>query len=180
MITEWLSTADRVQLLEVYARSVMLLELGRCTEWVDLFLPQALVRCAGARGQTPIEFKGRDELLVLGRRLMCGEFDIAAGSNVPPLRCRNILSNITLFGNEARRAAGYAFLTVTTIGGREPPRWLASGAYSDRLFKCPAGSWRFESRMFIADGAEGAVLSANHAVTAGAKEAVKGIESRRS
>src|SRR6267154_464504 len=65
-----LTPYDRVQLLEVYARSVMLLELGRCTEWADLFLPQALVRCAGASEQAPVEFKGRDALLALGRRLM--------------------------------------------------------------------------------------------------------------
>jgi hypothetical protein len=160
VILDSLSAGDRVQLLEVYARSVMLLELGRCEEWADLFSPQALVRCAGAREQAPVEFKGRNELLVLGRRLMLGEFDVAVGCLAPPLRCRHLMSNITLFGDEARHASGYGFLTVTTIGGREPPRWLASGRYSDRLFKCPAGCWRFESRTFIPDSASAGEVGA--------------------
>lgn len=176
MIGDTLSSSDRGQLLEVYARSVMLLELGRCTDWAELFFPHALVRWSGPREQRPIEFKGHDELLDLGRRLMCGEFDIATGRGMPPLRYRHFLSNITLFGHEARRASGYAFLTVTTIGGREPPRWLVSGTYSDRLFRCPAGCWRFESRSFTADSAE----CTNQALLACANEGAKGIESKRS
>jgi hypothetical protein len=169
MVLDSLTPYDRVQLLEVYARSVMLLELGRCAEWVDLFFPEALVRCAGASGQSPVEFKGSTALLGLGQRLMRGEFDIAAGRIVPPLRCRHVLSNITLFGQEARRASGYAFLTVTTIGGREPPRWVASGRYSDTLFRCPAACWRFESRTFIPDTAASAMPGVNRPLTASVK-----------
>src|SRR5690349_18794797 len=102
----------------------MLLELGRCVEWADLFAPQAIVRCPLRGGRTPVEFKGRDELLNLGRRLILGEFDVAAGDFTPPLRCRHALTNITLFSADARNVSAYAFLTVTTVGGREPPRWL--------------------------------------------------------
>jgi len=131
----------------------MLLELGRCAEWADLFFPDGILRCAGAHGQAPVEFKGRTELLSLGKRLMRGELDIAAGNLAPPLRCRQVLSNITLFEQQARHASGYAFVNVTTIGGREAPRWLASGRYSDQLFKCAAGCWRFERRVFVGDGA---------------------------
>lgn len=150
VITDSLTTGDRVQLLEVYARSVMLLELGRCEEWADLFLPHAVVRCADATEQAPVEFKGGTQLLLLGRRLMRGEFDVTLGTLVPPLRCRHFLSSIALFGEDTRHASGYAFLTVTTIGGRDPPRLLASGRYSDRLFKSTAGCWQFESRTFTA------------------------------
>ena len=151
-----LTPYDRVQLLEVYARSVMLLELGRCTEWADLFLPQAFLRCAGTSEEAPVEFKGRDSLVALSRRLMVGEFDVAAGRLTPPLRTRQALSNITLFGDGARHASGYAFVTVTTVGDAEPPRWLGAGKYSDRLHRCPAGRWRFESRTFIPDSAAAA------------------------
>jgi SnoaL-like domain len=153
MVLDLLTPYDRVQLLEVYARSVMLLELGRCAEWADLFFPEALLRCAGAQGRSPDEFKGRKALLAVGRRLMLGEFDVSAGHLVPPLRTRHMLSNITLFGEEAGHATGYAFLTVTTIGGGEPPRWMGSGKYSDRLHRCPARCWRFVSRTFTADAA---------------------------
>jgi hypothetical protein len=149
MVLDSLTAYDRVQLLEVYSRSVMLLEFGRCSEWADLFSPEAVVRCTGAQG--PVEFKGRDALLALSRRLMLGEFDIAAGDFTPPLRTRHVLSNITLFGDKARDASGYAFLAVTTVGGPEPPRWLASGKYSDRLHRGSAGCWRFQSRVFIPD-----------------------------
>jgi SnoaL-like protein len=166
MMLDSLTPYDRVQLLEVYARSVMLLELGRCAEWADLFLPQALVRCPGTGDNASVQFKGRDELLVLGRRLMLGEFDVAAGRLVPPLRCRHLLNNITLFGGEPQGASGYAFLTVTTVGGREPPRWLASGKYSDRLRRCAAGCWRFESRTFIPDTAASAMPGVNRTLTA--------------
>jgi SnoaL-like protein len=165
VILDSLTAGDRVQLLEVYSRSVMLLELDRCEEWADLFSPQAVVRCTSAREQAPLEFKGRDELLVLGRRLMLGEFDVAVGRLAPPLRCRHLISNITLFGAEARHALGYGFLTVTTIGGREPPRWLASGRYSDRLYRCSAGCWRFESRTYIPDSPGPAVVDTNQALT---------------
>ena len=153
MILDSLTALDRVQLLEVYARSVMLLDLGRCAEWADLFLPDALVRCTCTDARASTQFKGREELLALGRRLMLGEFDLAVGRLVPPLRCRHLLSNITLFESERRGASGYAFLTVTTVGGPEPGRRLASGKYLDRLHKSAAGCWRFASRTFIADSA---------------------------
>jgi hypothetical protein len=165
VVIDSLTADDRVQLLEVYARSVMLIELGRCTEWAALFLPDALVHCAGAGEPTSVKFKGRNELVTLGHRMIHGEFDIALGRIMPPLRCRHSLSNITLFGAGARRASGHGFLTVTTIGGREPPRWLGSGRYSDRLYKCSAGCWQFEDRTFIPDGSESSVLSANQALS---------------
>ena len=75
MILDSLSGLDRVQLLEVYARSVMLPELGRCAEWVELFLPDARVSRAG-RAEGGAEFRGREALLGLGRRMASGEFDV--------------------------------------------------------------------------------------------------------
>jgi hypothetical protein len=117
MILDSLSGLDRVQLLEVYARSVMLLELGRCAEWVELFLPDARVSCAG-RAEGGAEFRGREALLGLGRRMASGEFDV---------------------------------VTVTTLGGPNPPRWPASGRYADRLSKGAEDCWRLQGRTFIAD-----------------------------
>jgi hypothetical protein len=170
MVLDTLTSSDRVELLELYARSVMLLDLGRCTEWADLFAPDAVVRCADARdpdARDPCaiqQFQGHDELLTLGRRLMSGEFDIALGSVAPPLRCRHLLSNITLFGEGPHHASAFAYVTVISIGGIEPPRWMASG-YCDRLRKCPAG-WRFENRRFDADGGAIAAFCAKQSLIA--------------
>jgi hypothetical protein len=143
-----LNTADRVNLLELYARSVMLIELGRACDWVELFDPYALVRCAGASRQ----FKGRAELLDLARRSIAGEFDLAAGVMTPPAHCRHTLTDISLFSGADAGATGYAHLTVTAAGGGGAPRWLASGTYSDRLHRCGAGCWRFECRVLTIDG----------------------------
>jgi hypothetical protein len=146
-----LNTADRVNLLELYGRSVMLLELGRAADWVELFDPYALVRCTAGSWQ----FKGKAQLLELARRMIAGEFDVAAGVVVPPAHCRHTLTDISLFSEGATGGAtGYAHLTVTAAGGAGPPRWLASGMYSDRLHRCGAGCWRFESRVLRVDGVD--------------------------
>jgi hypothetical protein len=134
----------------------MLLELGRAADWVELFDPYALVRCAGASRQ----FKGRRELLELASRMISGEFDVAAGVMIPPSHCRHTLTDISLFSNGATGGAtGYAHLTVTAAGGAEPPRWLSSGMYSDRLHKCGAGCWRFESRVLRIDGVDASLTA---------------------
>jgi hypothetical protein len=152
-----LNTADRVNLLELYARSVMLIELGRAADWVELFDPYALVRCAGSSRQ----FKGRAELLELARGMVVGEFDLAAGTMTPPSHCRHTLTDISLFSNAANGGAtGYAHLTVTAAGGGGPPHWLASGMYTDRLHRCGAGCWRFESRVLTVDGVAPCVVVA--------------------
>jgi hypothetical protein len=154
-----LNTADRVNLLELYGRSVMLLELGRACQWADLFTPTALLRC-GSR-----QFKGRAELLELAQRMIAGEFDLAAGPLTPPVRCRHTLSDVSLFADGAG-AAGFAHLNVSAVGDGDAPRWLASGVYSDKLSKCGAGCWRFDSRVLTASGAvslqatQGAAVSA--------------------
>ncbi len=165
MVLDSLTADDRVQLLEVYARSIMLLELGRCAEWAALFLPDALLNCGGTGGAASVQFKGREELVALGQGMMLGKFDVAVGRLMPPSRCRHLLSNITLFGTGACRASGHGFLTVTTIGGSAPPRWLGSGRYSDSLYKCSAGCWQFENRTFIPDGAEVSALRANQGLS---------------
>ena len=131
-----LNTADRVNLLELYARSVMLIELGRATDWVDLFDPYAVVRCAGGSRQ----FKGRAELLELAQRMIAGEFDLATGVMTPGSHCRHTLTDVSLFsGGADGGATGYAHLTVSAAAASAAPRWLASGVYADRLHKCGAG-----------------------------------------
>ena len=142
-----------MQLLELYARSVMLLHLGRSEEWVDLFLPTATYRCVRAGPDSRVEqFQGRPQLLDLARGVKAGQLDVAVGKINPSLRCRHHLSNITLFNDGTHGATGYAYLAVTNVAGPEPPRWIASGLYSDRLCKCPTG-WFFETRTFTPDGA---------------------------
>jgi hypothetical protein len=153
MVIDSLTAYDRVQLLEIYARSVMFLELGRYyEEWAQLFIPDALVSCPEFGSRLGVQFNGTKEQVAFARRLASGEFDLAVGRLVPPLQCRHLVSNITLFGTEPQGASAYALATVTAVGGPEPPRWLASGRYSDRLSKSAAGCWRFQSRTFTPDG----------------------------
>jgi SnoaL-like domain len=142
-----LNTADRVHLLELYGRSVILLELGRASEWVDLFAPHAVVRC-GSR-----QFKERAELLNLARRTMAGEFDLALGPLTPPVHCRHTLSDVSLFADGVAGASGFAHLTISAVGDTGAPRWLASGMYSDKLSRCGSGCWRFDSRVLTSGGA---------------------------
>lgn len=161
MWVDVLNTADRVNLLELYARSVMLLELGRAADWVDLFGLNAQVCCAepasdgvgdrvGDKAPGPRQFKGRTELLELARRMIAGEFDLATGVLQSPTRFRHSLSDISLFADGAQATArGYAHLTVT-LAGRTG--WVASGTYTDRLCRCSGGCWRFESRVLTVDG----------------------------
>lgn len=125
----------------------MLLELGRAAEWVDLFVPNALLRC-GAQ-----QFKGRAELLELACRTIAGQFDLAAGPGTSPGRYRHSLSDVSLFADGMQRASGFAHLNVFTVGAAGAPRWLACGVYSDKLSRCAAGCWRFESRLLMAGGA---------------------------
>jgi hypothetical protein len=158
MILDSLTPYDRVQLLEIYSRSVMLLELGRPKEWVNLFAQNALLYCTGPNDAASVQFKGHGELLALGHRIMLGEFDLALGPLTPPSRHRHLLNNITLFENDRRHASGYAILTITTLGGPEPPRPLASGIYTDSLHKNAAGCWQFETRTFTPDTAAAPAL----------------------
>jgi hypothetical protein len=154
LVLDTLSVADRANLLELYARSVMLLDLGHCEEWADLFDDRASVRSAGVAGGPPrSEFKGREELLQLGRATVKGTFNLALGPLSPPLLCCHILSNVCLYAEGTHSARGYAHLLVTTKGTMEQaPRWLTAGIYSDRLRKCASGCWRLESRTFTPEG----------------------------
>ncbi len=173
MVIDTLTAGDRVNLLELYARSVMLLELGRCAEWADLFEPHAVLRsagpvpCAGVESPPPAaplnsgegrsgvafpsgsrKYTGREVFVPLGRQMIAGEFDLAAGTLTPAVRCRRVLTDISLFCDGPGRAVGYAHLTVTSAVDNEPPRWLAAGLCSDRLIKTSASCWRFVSRTF--------------------------------
>jgi hypothetical protein len=136
-----LPTADRVNLLELYGRSVMLLELGRAVEWVDLFASQALLRCGSQ------QFKGRDQLLNLARRMIEGEFDLAVGSLTAPTPCRHSLSDVCLFARGESGAAGFAHLNVFAGDDVGAPRLLFSGMYSDQLSRCGTGCWQFVNRV---------------------------------
>jgi SnoaL-like domain len=167
VVIDPLSSGDRVQLLEVYARSVMLLELEQYAEWANLYGLHARVRFIHGSEQSPVEFRGRDQLLTLGQRLRRGEVGFGFGNVGPRVRVRHHLTNITLFGDGPRWALGYAFLTVATLGGAQAPRWVASGVYSDRLSKNPAGCWCFQERTFTEDPAITPTPAGNQRLAAG-------------
>ena len=141
MWLDTLHTADRVNLLELYGRSVMLLELGRANEWVDLFASHALLRCGSQ------QFTGRGELLNLARRMIEGEFDLAVGNLIAPARGRHSLSDVCLFANGDAGAVGFAHLNVFAGDDASAPRLLFSGMYSDQLSRCGTGCWQFVSRV---------------------------------
>ena len=152
-----LSAGDRAHLQELYARSLLLPELKRLKEWVELFEPQATFRClqAGAGRVAELRFSGRGELLDLGERISCGRFDVAVGDLAQGSRLRHVITNLCLFESGTSRASGIAQVGVVSILEREP-RWIASGIYTDELYKCGAGCWRFLSRKFVPDGVMGA------------------------
>jgi hypothetical protein len=54
MVLDTLSVADRVNLLELYARSVMLIELGRIKEWSELFALEGWARCESPRERSSL------------------------------------------------------------------------------------------------------------------------------
>jgi hypothetical protein len=153
MVLDALTPSDRVNLLELYARSVMLIELGRCGEWADLFVPLGSIVCEAQNGPTGRSFKGRDQLVELGRQMIAGDFDLTVGPLTPPICCRRVLSDISLFAHGTSVALGFAHLTVTSISGGEPPTWIASGLFRDLLNKSASGCWRFENRTYVPEGA---------------------------
>lgn len=152
MVLDTLSVGDRANLLEVYARSVMLLDLGQCEAWANLFDSHAVVRSA-REDSTASQFSGRQEFLQLARDTFEGHFNLALGSLNPRTRCHHILSNVCLYADGAHHARGYAHVLITTRGESAAPRWLAAGIYSDQLVKCSSGCWRFQTRRLILDGA---------------------------
>jgi hypothetical protein len=161
MVLDSLSAADRAQLHELYARSVMLLELGRCNQWVELFEPDAVLLCTCVEGEVAVErrFKGRAELAKLGQWIVDGELDVALAKVERGIRTRHLLSNICLFQDGSHHAAGYVHVMVMAVSSGTPHR-LASGLYVDRLIKCGSGCWRFANRSLKVDGISGTSLSA--------------------
>ena len=151
MVLDSLSAGDRANLREVYARSAMLLDLGQCEAWADLFETHAIVRGTGGTAAAS-QFSGRPALLKLARDTFEGRFNLALGSLSPAVRCHHVLSNVCLYTDGTHHARAYAHLLVTTRGGHEAPRWLAAGIFSDRLSKCGSGCWRFQSRTLTLNG----------------------------
>jgi hypothetical protein len=152
MVLDSLSGADRAQLHELYARSVILLELGRCDQWADLFEPGAIFQCTCAEEQSATEhrFEGKVELTQLGEWIARGEFDVALGKVGRATRSRHLLTDICLFEDGSHHVAGYAHVTVIGVGCRAP-HYLTSGLYVDRISKCGSGCWRFAKRRFRPD-----------------------------
>jgi hypothetical protein len=131
---------------------VVLLELGRVEQGICSSRMRPCV-APSKRGDSVVnrEFKGREELLRLGRQIVNGQLDIALGGSEPTARCRHLLSKVCLFEEGSRGVSGHAHLLVVSLRSSEP-RYLASGVYFDRLTKCGSNCWRYASRSFTADG----------------------------
>jgi SnoaL-like domain len=145
MVLDTLTAGDRVNLLELYARSAMLLDLGRCEDWLDLFEPRAVIR---VDSQSGCQFAGRAELFDLARNVVDGRLNLALSRTTGPVPCRHILSNVCLFSDGYRLARGYAHLSITGGSDVEALRWFSAGVYADRVRRDTSGCWRFESRIF--------------------------------
>ena len=157
MVLDTLTTADRVNLLELYARSVMLLELGRCADWAALFELHAVLECTPATGQ-PQTFKGHDALVGLARRMIAGDFDLAMGNLDAAFSLRRHLTDVALFGQGSGHALGYAHLSLISADEARPSI-LGAGVFSDHLTRGSVGCWRFASRTFVANGAHASALA---------------------
>ena len=132
---------------------MILSELGRVKEWVELFEPQATLRCLQTDAGRIVEYRfvGRADLTRLGEQIARGEFDVAVGEFARTSRLRHVIGNVCLFAGGTRRASGIAQVVVVSVGSGEP-RWIASGTYTDQLTKCSAGCWRIQSRSYTSDG----------------------------
>jgi hypothetical protein len=109
VVLDSLTASDRVNVLELYAGSVMLLELKRATEWAELFEPHAVLTCGA--GDADKKIAGREQLLEVARRMIAGEFDVVAGVLAPTVRCRRVLTDISLYTDKrGGHAKGYAHL----------------------------------------------------------------------
>jgi hypothetical protein len=100
----------------------MLLQLGHCDQWAELFEPDAVLRCACLENQVIAQrgFRGREELRCVGQGVVYGDFDSALGRVASIPRRRRLLYNICLFDHGFHHATGYAHVLVVSVSSAAP------------------------------------------------------------
>ena len=125
-----LDTADRLEILDLYARYGWHFDQGKAEEWAALFTPDGRF----LRSNAP-DIEGREGLADLCRQRQ---------AKTPGLR--HLTSNVTLEpANDGAR--GRAYVLVVRIGDDGSLRVFTLGDYDDELVKLPDG-WRFQRRTF--------------------------------
>ncbi|HEY4409400.1 MAG TPA: nuclear transport factor 2 family protein [Acidimicrobiia bacterium] len=128
-----LDVADRLDILDLYARYSVLFDTGQAEAWADLFTPDGTFLIVGGPS-----LYGRGELAPFAERRY---------QDTPGIR--HIVSNV-IVEPAADGARGSAYVVV--LGGVDDgteTQILTLGGYDDRLARTEAG-WRFESRTYCA------------------------------
>lgn len=125
-----LSTEDRLELADLYARYSWAFDEGRAGEWAALFAPDGAFVMPGRAKLT-----GHDELRAFAARMH--------GQNAG---IRHLVSGLTIEpGGEGARGRAYVVVLVPAEGSGF--RALTQGSYDDRFVSRPEG-WRFQTRTF--------------------------------
>ncbi len=136
-----LSTQDRLEIHELYARYCHYFDAGEADRWAELYTPNATF-VAEATGTAPArELRGTAELAALVRN---GHQDAYAKR-----RIRHEITNIVVEGTETG-ARGNAYWMVVRVGDNQPPQVTITGRYVDELVR-GADGWRFQSKRILRD-----------------------------
>lgn len=134
-----LTSADRMEIHELYARCALAFDSGEAEGFASLFTSDGTF---GVAGHDP--FRGRDQLVAYVKR----RFEEAPGMS-------HHVSNVVIDETpDGAMGHAYGMILGTEPDGRVSVRNL--GTYADRLVRAESG-WRFASRSFEARLAEGHV-----------------------
>jgi 3-phenylpropionate/cinnamic acid dioxygenase small subunit len=136
-----LSTADRVALLDLYSRSVRLIDDGDNERWAALFTADGVFerKVSPMPGIEAVRIEGAAALAEFGRGVR------ARGAG----RHRHWLSGILLDGS-AEEADGSCYFAVLDAAGPGRTTILGTGVYRDRWVRDGAG-WRLHYRLAVPD-----------------------------
>lgn len=129
--TVTLDIADRLDLVDLYARYALLFDTGDADGWADVFAPDGRFFIDGGPTLT-----GTEELSRFARR---------AFVRTPGIRHLN--SNVTVDGVGPAAARGSAYVVVVGTGDDGSLIVLTVGDYADDLVKLD-GRWRIQTRTF--------------------------------
>jgi ketosteroid isomerase-like protein len=126
-----LSTDDRVEITQLYAKYNFALDFGDSAGWAATFTPDGVFSSATGT------FNGSDELKGF------------AEGFAARMKARHWTNNLVI-EEGASGAEGKCYLALYKLGDEGGPSILVSGVYNDELTKTAEG-WRFKSRKVTGD-----------------------------
>lgn len=126
-----LSTDDRVEITQLYAKYNFSLDFGDSAGWAATFTDD------GVFASGPNTFTGTEQLKGF------------ADGFASRMKARHWTNNLVI-EDGASGAAGKCYLVLYKLGDEGGPSILTSGVYNDELTKTASG-WRFKSRKVTPD-----------------------------